>query len=162
MSKNRLKRRKLKPRKKYYDIQMIKDFLDHLMWELRINHIENTNPGCATNPELVEQLSKYSNKYNTVGLMTAMKVTYEGAENIPDEIKALVTRSMQGEKANRSQEAVNALEILQPTLEIAFMCATKFRERFVVEEMSLLDFLKSRATEENEDTIDSEEPESWD
>ena len=41
-----------------YDVEMIRDFLDHLMWELRIVHFENTNPSGTDHNELMSQLAK--------------------------------------------------------------------------------------------------------
>jgi hypothetical protein len=52
-----------------YDLEMIRDFLDHLLWELRISHHETTTSHGAVNPELVDQLTKYVKKRQTAGLL---------------------------------------------------------------------------------------------
>jgi hypothetical protein len=49
-----MSRRKNKPSEsRYYDVGMIRDFLDHLLWELRINHFELTSRPGTINEELV-------------------------------------------------------------------------------------------------------------
>jgi hypothetical protein len=55
---------------KGYDIEMIRDFLAHLMWHLRIQiHESQTGPDAPVNPELVEQLKFYIRKRGTVSLI---------------------------------------------------------------------------------------------
>jgi hypothetical protein len=44
--------------KKTYDLEMIKDFMEHLGWELRIKHFESTHERGAQHPKLTEQLRK--------------------------------------------------------------------------------------------------------
>ena len=39
-----------------YDVEMIRDFLEHLTWELRVQHFENTAEVGTPNDELVDQL----------------------------------------------------------------------------------------------------------
>ena len=51
-----------------YDPEMIEDFLNHLLWEVRIAHHENANRVRQTgklNPELVDQLGRYFDKYGS-------------------------------------------------------------------------------------------------
>ena len=44
-----------------YDPAMIRDFLDHLLWELRAAHFEHAHPG-KFNPELADPLARYALK----------------------------------------------------------------------------------------------------
>ena len=37
-----------------YDLEMIRDFLHQLLWEVRVSHFDNTNAK-PNNPELTEQ-----------------------------------------------------------------------------------------------------------
>jgi len=37
--------------KKTYDLEMIKDFMEHLGWELRIKHFESTHERGAQSPK---------------------------------------------------------------------------------------------------------------
>ena len=60
--KNRRSRRQQKSKQKAsgrYDVKMIRDFLDHLIWEVRIGHFENTTAPGTINPELMDQIAKY-------------------------------------------------------------------------------------------------------
>ncbi len=60
--KKRPSRRRKGPRPQPYDAQMIRDFLEHLMWEVRISHFETVSSPGTINPELVQQLTKYMAK----------------------------------------------------------------------------------------------------
>jgi len=54
---------------KPYDVEMIRDFIDHLMWEVRISAMETQRDNVKPNPELVDQLKKYVDKRGVVGLL---------------------------------------------------------------------------------------------
>jgi len=134
MSKRRKKKvRSPRPRKRLYDVEMIRDFLDHLLWELRINHLENTNPGMKPNPELVSQLAKYQKKYNTVGLMCELKINACGA---PENIVKRAAESFSSARAQISQRYIETLEELQPAFETAFECASN-PDAFMVQEINM-------------------------
>ncbi|MHC4539734.1 MAG: hypothetical protein ACYS74_08140 [Planctomycetota bacterium] len=138
MSRQRRKRKRLlnkgsKRAKRHYDVEMIRDFLDHLLWELRINHLENTNPGCEVNPELCNQLAKYIKKYNTAGLMAAMSIDTDG---VPEDVAEQALRTFHIARAQSSQEAIDALESLEQTFEVAFKCASN-PDCFMVNEITL-------------------------
>lgn len=47
---------------KGYDAEMIEDFLNQLLWEIRIHHFENTAAIGTVNPELASQLATYLKK----------------------------------------------------------------------------------------------------
>jgi hypothetical protein len=100
-----------------YDVEMIRDFVDHLLWELRISHFETTGTGGGLNPELVDQLERYMRKRQTVGLLMG----HQADRNIPRE------------KVQQFREALNALrqrqidrlEALRPLLNEALFCASR-------------------------------------
>jgi len=72
-----MKKRKPGPSVKRYDIEMIRDFLDHLTWEVRILHYESINEDDSINPKLEDQLAKYSRRYKAV-LLAETELDYEG------------------------------------------------------------------------------------
>src|SRR5579863_1911127 len=59
----RMGKKNPKTPKASYDVPMIRDFLDHLLWELRISHYELTTPKTdKVHQELKGQLTKYVKK----------------------------------------------------------------------------------------------------
>ena len=60
-----------RPTKEGYDVPMIRDFLEHLMWEVRVLHAEATNLRNRTDPQLVEMVQKYQLGRNTLALLMA-------------------------------------------------------------------------------------------
>jgi hypothetical protein len=63
---------------------MIHDFLEHLLWAVRIGHFENTATRGTTNPELVEQLTKYIKKRQTNSLISATSMDHDVS---PEDVK---------------------------------------------------------------------------
>jgi hypothetical protein len=68
-----MSKRKMPPSRRTpegYDVAMIRDFLDHLMWELRIQIYEHeTGADAPLNPELTEMLEKYIRRRGTVAVI---------------------------------------------------------------------------------------------
>jgi hypothetical protein len=95
---------------------MIRDFLDHLLWEVRIDHYEQVASG--TNSELKEQLTKYIRKRQTVGLLFATMLE----EEEPDPLKMAEYRTLRAE-FRKSQ--LLCLEALRSLFEEALRCAAK-------------------------------------
>ncbi|MFC1766483.1 hypothetical protein ACFL6U_30935 [Planctomycetota bacterium] len=125
--------------KKTYDIEMIKDFLVHLGWELRVKHFECTHEKGAHNPELIEQLKKCMLKRNTVGLLYANRIDKGGlAEHKAQE----AIENIQTASAMEAQEALDALDILEPIFEEALECASH-PDDYMVRTINLVDFLKN-------------------
>jgi hypothetical protein len=88
------KRPKRPSESRRYDVEMIRDFLDHLLWELRIAvHESQSTDRTKTNPELVDQLQKYQKKRQTMGLLFATAV--EEKPTLPE--KAAQLRKLLGE-----------------------------------------------------------------
>lgn len=100
--------------KRKYDLAMIRDFLDHLKWELRISVFEATHPIGATNPELVEQLAKYMERYDVIGLLP-----FASAENLSTESVEPIRHYV----AKESQKYLDHLDALDACLKMAFQCA---------------------------------------
>jgi hypothetical protein len=131
--------------KKTYDLEMIKDFMKHLGWELRIKHFESTHERGTQHPELTEQLKKCMLKRNTVGLLYANRIDRGGlAEDKAQEVIETIREA----SAMQAQEALDALDILEPTLEEALECASH-PDDFMTRTINLVDFL--RHTDEQRD-----------
>jgi hypothetical protein len=64
------------PERDGYDLEMIRDFLEQLLWEVRVSHFDNTNVK-PHNPELAEQLRKYHRKYGRT-LVPLVKLQKDG------------------------------------------------------------------------------------
>jgi hypothetical protein len=91
-----------------YDVAMIKDFLDHLLWEVRISHHESqTN---KINPELAEQLGKYQKKRQTVGLLFATEIGVASCSQDPDKFREF--QRLKGEFRNSQLLCLEALQSL--------------------------------------------------
>lgn len=106
-------------KKRHYNVEMIQDFLEHLRWVYAVNHFENTHKD-SINPELVDQLEKYTRKYNTVGLMDEFFLT---TNNMSEEQKDQAMEKLRSMRAKQAKEVLQALDTLEPYLEKAFNCA---------------------------------------
>ena len=80
------------PQRDGYDLDMVRDFLDQLLWEVRVSHFDNTNEN-PHNPELAEQLQKYHRKYHRT-LVPLVKLDTNGltAEQIDEDRHRLRSR----------------------------------------------------------------------
>jgi hypothetical protein len=134
MKGKRKKQTKVLPK---YDVVMIHDFLQHLLWELRICHFENTHKQGAINPELVDQLNRYVVKRNTVGLLPARTVDTEG---VPEEAVDEAIQNLKGTLAQMMQRALDAFGVLEPFFDDALKCAAH-NYGFVVIKTKLTDYL---------------------
>jgi hypothetical protein len=126
--------------KKTYDLEMIKDFMEHLGWELRIKHFESTHERGAQHPELTEQLKKYMQKRNTVGLLYANRIDKGG---LAEEKAQELIETIREASAMEAQEALAALDVLEPILEEALECASH-PDDFMTRTINLVDFLRHR------------------
>jgi hypothetical protein len=95
---------------------MIRDFLDHLLWEVRISHYETTH-GSKTNPELTDQLERFQKKRQTVGLLFGVFVHRE-----------VNTGRLHAARRELRQQQIRALEGLMPLFEEALICAKHPKE----------------------------------
>ena len=96
-----------------YNAEMIRDFIEHLKWELRIKHFENLNPGVSINPKLAGQLHKYITRWNTVGLLADTEID---ATEFPEAEYKKITEIFRQDNVTRCQKALDALEALDDVL----------------------------------------------
>jgi len=121
---------------KGYDVEMIRDFLEHLLLEVRVQHYENLKGlqimekhgdvkilEAATDeivsPALEEQLGKYVKKYET--RLICMDVT-NGENATQDEIDIVVEATLGAGKIKRDEQ-IGHLEALQELFDEVLMCA---------------------------------------
>jgi hypothetical protein len=121
---------------KGYDVEMIRDFLENLLLEVRVQHYENLTGlkmmekhGDAeilreadneiVSPALVEQLHKYGKKYQTQ-LTFADVIDRENATQTEINI---VTEAFLGAATQKRDEQLGHLEALQELFDEALMCA---------------------------------------
>ncbi len=88
-----------------YDLDMIRDFLDHLLWEVRIAYHETQHAGI--NPELSEQLEKYIKKRQTAGLLFSTAVEMDERQTEPEKYEKL--KRLQGELRKAQLVCLEAL-----------------------------------------------------
>jgi hypothetical protein len=121
---------------------MIRDFLDHLLWELRTVHYEVTGTQAPKiHPELGDQLRKYMQKYNCAGLLAANRFGQAG-EDVSPELKAAAVSAYRKQRAELTQKLIDALESLQPLFAEAFQCATSTRP--MVRDWKYSDFIEPK------------------
>lgn len=104
---------------KRYDAGMIEDFLEQLMWELRIAHSEiGSRPGTC-HPELVDQQAAFLAKYATF-LLPTHYVEDDGV-TLPELNRA--GKTMLRLLRKQYADAIEHLEALQPMLELTLLGA---------------------------------------
>jgi hypothetical protein len=140
-----------KPPKLHYQVQMVKDFLDNLLWELRTVHYEVTaplgpgglEPGKGPiHRELQEQLAKYMRKYHHVGLM-AVNSFPRSEEGVSEELRQEAIAYFRAARATLLQEWIDHLEALRPLFREAFLCAANPTQH-LCRGYKYSDFLKHR------------------
>ncbi len=107
---------------KKYDAEMIKDFLAHLVWEVRISHAEHSHLKATLdgpppiNQELVEALREYTDKYDTFGLLPVLYLE----DDVHDRAMLETAVSMFHEaQRQRTEDWLKALEALRSLFKIA-------------------------------------------
>lgn len=116
MNRNKKLTRKQLDSRKPYNVEMIRDFLENLMWDLRIQHFEVTHPGDNHNAEFDEHIKKYMKKYKSVGLLSL--------NILPDSVDEYREKVVRKLIALRYQQAIDNLEELGDMFEEAFNCAS--------------------------------------
>jgi len=112
---SRTETRKSAGKTQRYDSEMIEDFLEQLMWELRIAHSEiGSRPGTC-HPELLDQEVGFLSKYATY-LLPTHYVEDDGA-TLAEWNRAGKTMLLQLRK--QYADAIEHLEALRPMLEMA-------------------------------------------
>jgi hypothetical protein len=114
---------------------MVRDFLDHLLLELRVQHSENLQSlrslegkadfseaieaSAQTSPNLIEQFKKYHAKYETA-LLFADAIDNRGATEAETRDVAV---AMLNAATERRDEQIGHMEALQELFDEAVMCA---------------------------------------
>jgi len=123
MSKSKkMKTSRSKPKPPGYDVPMIRDFLEHLMWEVRARHHEHAYPSSKNNDELCDQLAKYMQRRNTIGLMAA---TLMASDTLNEPGFAAASADYRAVCVRRDEKLIAALELLGPLFSEALECATR-------------------------------------
>ena len=120
-----MKKRKPGPSVKRYDVEMIRDFLDHLKWEVRVLHYESINEDGSINSKLEDELAKYSRRYNAV-LLAETELDYEG---LPAAMVQRARNYWKAAQVRATAEQLQHLEALVGLFKEAFECIN-FSNRF--------------------------------
>jgi len=121
---------------KGYDVEMIRDFLEHLLLEVRVQHYEDLQAlqlmekhgdlrtVCEAqdrniSPALVEQIGKYVGKYQT----QLVRHDVINGENATQSEIATVAEAFLRAAVQKRDEQVGHLEALQELFDEALMCA---------------------------------------
>jgi hypothetical protein len=137
-----------------YDVNMIRDFLEHLRWELRTRCVELTHElpasGKIPKDELYEQMEKYTKKWNCA----LVRMTTINTDGVPaEEIKAGELRARKL-MATQAEQDLSALEHLDRLFEEAFECAAEPCGQLSVQQLSLRKFLDSQEDERADSRAD--------
>lgn len=104
-----------------YDVEMIRDFLDHLTWELRVEQFEHGAAPGTIHPELGEQLEIYMSRYGCA-LLPSMHV--DGAGLSEEQLEEAMREYREGAKVTTDRDLA-ALESLRPLFNKALACASQ-------------------------------------
>jgi hypothetical protein len=99
---------------------MIRDFLQHLIWEIRVSHFEQTAKPDTINPELAEQLALYQEKYGSV-MLPVQGIDGEG--ETPERVGQAAANLREATKRVR-EEQLQHLDALRSLFAEALKCAT--------------------------------------
>jgi hypothetical protein len=128
-----------------YDRNMIRDFLSHLLWDLRaaVFDAQQHTGTCTSHPELDEVLDRYFQKYH-VGLLPLTVFDHKGATAA--QVRA-AHRTLRTTLTELRQQQLELLEALSPLFEEALECATSALWR---QDQIPIRVLKSRKIKMNE------------
>ncbi|MGE3408255.1 MAG: hypothetical protein AB7I37_15665 [Pirellulales bacterium] len=120
---------------KGYDVPMIRDFLEHLLLEVRCQQAENIKvlrglgsaesvekaiaSGHVSTPAVIEEFDKFREQYDSA-LVVA---TVFGVENATDDESREVMQVLLGKNIARREEQIGHLEALQDLFDEALSCA---------------------------------------
>ncbi len=103
-----------------YDTQMIRDFLEHLRWEIVISKYEAESAAPERiNPELLDQLKRYAGRYRCV-LLPIEKMDTTG---VTESEATMVKVALRRKHAEICGEWVGAFEKLEGLFQAALDCA---------------------------------------
>lgn len=98
---------------KKYDAEMINDFLRHLRSEVAASRFHNTHEQQALSPDVLAEITKYSEKYEICGLLPVIE---PDATGVPQEQKKDVWEKVRAARAREMEAAMDALETLESVL----------------------------------------------
>jgi hypothetical protein len=101
-----------------YDVDMVRDFLEHLLWAVRVRHFESTNKPGNLNPELLETLGKFVAKYPGSPWLLVSDF-FADDPSLPDSQKRHIRELFQAARASEAEEWLRHLEGLEPILQEA-------------------------------------------
>jgi hypothetical protein len=105
-----------------YDVDMIRDFIDQLLWGLRVDHFEMTGGPNALNPELVDQEKKNFKRRGVLRLLTLFSLRRDKPE-LTERQMAEALRRFAATMAKKREEQLLHLEALSDLFSEACACA---------------------------------------
>jgi hypothetical protein len=120
------------PERRGYDVEMIRDFLDHLRRELRISHsevqaqVEREPRRYDIDPESAERLAKYREGRRKGGLLYVLAV----GDAVSEGVAARLVAALEGMRA----EQLRHFEALSDLFKEALDCATS-NNRFLIRDI---------------------------
>lgn len=112
---------KTKKPEKRYQIGMIRDFIEQLKWEARIQHFESTSAIGTLNEELAEQLTPFYKKYKSPLLFN----TAIDPDGLSDKEIAQARAKYSDSRAEYLNGCIESLESLSEFFEEAFATGAK-------------------------------------
>lgn len=161
MAKKPKKNKPRPPQSSGFNVPMIRDFLDNLLWELCIVHYEvasvaaPTGPGddkTGLHPELTEQLKKFMTKYRHAGLLFANAFPKD-EQGVTSERKQEAIANYRATRAKEIEALIRHMEALQPLFEEAFKCLAN-PTRPIVRKRKYSDYLQKEPGDEGGPVID--------
>jgi hypothetical protein len=101
-----------------YDVDMIRDFIEHLTWSLRVDHFEWTSGHKAFNQELDAQLARCARKRSVPRLVSQFSLEKDKPELTNQEMQE-ARRQFSTYMAKRRDEQLGHLEALKDLLDEA-------------------------------------------
>ena len=101
-----------------YDVEMLRDFIEHLEWSLRVDHFELTSCPHALNQELKEQVEKYGRKRRVPRLLSFFSLRKDRPELTDDQMTEAMRKFAEC-MAERREEQLRHLEALKEVLQEA-------------------------------------------
>jgi hypothetical protein len=92
---------------------MIYDFLRHLRNEVTACRSHNTHEQQAVNPDVLAEITKYSEKYEICGLLPVIE---PDATGVPPEQKKALWEKVRAARAREMKAALEALKTLESVL----------------------------------------------
>jgi hypothetical protein len=99
-----------------YDAQMIRDFVTHLLWSLRVDHFELTAGPGALNPELKEQVERLGRQSGVPRLLSLFSLERDSPALTNEQMREAM-RHFREHMAGTREEQLRHLEALKQVLD---------------------------------------------